>query len=220
MSRRVKRMIDLVLGGLGLVVLSPMLIGVALAVLLTEGRPILYRQRRPGLHGAPFELIKFRTMLPEVRDAQGRPADDARRMTPLGYLLRRTSLDEMPELWNVVKGEMSLVGPRPLLMQYLELYTPEEARRHEVRPGITGWAQIHGRDDLPFKDRFALDVWYVDHWSLGLDTQILMATVRQVLSGSGVSERSAPDQYFEGPSPVDAAPAETHAGDPSDAVAS
>jgi len=218
MSRRLKRLMDVVLAGTALVLLSPVMAGVALTVLLTEGRPILYRQRRPGLHGVPFELVKFRTMLPEVVDAKGRPIDADKRMTRVGYLLRKTSLDELPELYNVLRGDMSLVGPRPLLMQYLELYTPEQARRHDVRPGITGWAQVHGREDLPFEERFVLDVWYVDHWSLGLDLKILLQTIRLVPTGAGVGERSEPDRYFEGSRPAGAEAAST-AGSPDPSAA-
>ncbi len=158
----------------------PLLALTALAVWFRMGRPVLFRQQRPGLHGKPFTLLKFRTM----RVGLG---GDAERLTPFGRWLRRTSLDELPELLNVLRGEMALVGPRPLLMAYLERYTPEQARRHEVRPGLTGWAQVHGRNALSWDERFRLDVWYVDHRSLWLDLRILSLTVGRVLSGRGVA---------------------------------
>ncbi|HXY94572.1 MAG TPA: sugar transferase [Acidimicrobiia bacterium] len=169
-----------------LVLLSPIAAVVALAVWLRLGPPVLFRQTRPGRGGRPFTLLKFRTMT-EQRDARGDPLPDERRLTALGRVLRRTSLDELPELVNVLTGDMSLVGPRPLLMEYLPLYSPEQMRRHDVRPGITGWAQVNGRNALTWEDKFALDVWYVDHHSLRLDSTILARTVGQVLSGRGVS---------------------------------
>lgn len=150
------------------------------------GSPILFRQTRPGLHGQPFNMIKFRTMT-DARGADGEPLPDRDRLTSFGSLLRATSLDELPELWNVFTGDMSLVGPRPLLMEYLPLYSPEQARRHEVRPGITGWAQINGRNALTWEEKFRLDVWYVDHQSIWLDVKILWLTVRKVLSRDGVN---------------------------------
>jgi lipopolysaccharide/colanic/teichoic acid biosynthesis glycosyltransferase len=183
---RLKRVCDAGAAALGLVVLSPLLAAVALAVRLRLGAPVLFRQERPGLHGRPFVLVKFRTMR-DATDAAGRPLPDERRLTPLGRWLRSTSLDELPELWNVLRGEMSLVGPRPLLMQYLPLYSPEQARRHEVRPGVTGWAQVNGRNALGWEERFALDVWYVDHRSLRLDLWILLLTLRKVLLREGIS---------------------------------
>ena len=158
----------------------------ALLVLATMGRPVLFRQRRPGLQGQPFEVIKFRTMRPSRSGAIG-PADDAVRLTPVGSLLRATSIDELPTLFNVLQGEMSLVGPRPLLMQYLDRYSPDQARRHEVKPGITGWAQIHGRNALTWEQKFELDVWYVDRWSLALDLEILARTAWKVLKREGIS---------------------------------
>jgi lipopolysaccharide/colanic/teichoic acid biosynthesis glycosyltransferase len=182
-----KRLLDVVVAGLGLVVLAPLLGVIAVAIRVTMGAPVLFRQMRPGRDGVPFEVLKFRTM----RDAvgpDGAPLPDAERLTRLGRFLRRTSLDELPELVNVWRGDMSLVGPRPLLMEYLALYSPEQARRHEVRPGITGWAQVHGRNDQTWEERFALDVWYVDHASLRLDLEILRRTVGAVLSGRGISE--------------------------------
>lgn len=181
-----------------LVALSPLIGLVALLVRLRLGRPILFRQERPGLHGRPFTLYKFRTML-EAHDDSGRPLPDAERMTPLGRLLRRASLDELPTLLNVVRGDMCLVGPRPLLMQYLPLYTQEQARRHDVKPGVTGWAQINGRNALGWDDKFRMDVWYVDNHSLRLDVRILALTVLKVLKREGISqEGEATVEYFKG----------------------
>ena len=181
-----KRTLDLVIAGLGLVVLSPVLAGIALTVLFALGRPVLFRQVRPGLRGEPFTLYKFRTMKPP---ADGSAAgDEAARLTRAGALLRSSSLDELPELWNVLRGDMSLVGPRPLLMEYLPLYTPDQARRHEVRPGMTGWAQVNGRNAITWAEKFELDVWYVDHRSFWLDLRILALTLRQVLTRQGISE--------------------------------
>jgi lipopolysaccharide/colanic/teichoic acid biosynthesis glycosyltransferase len=181
-----------------LLLAAPLLLVVALAVRLNLGSPVLFRQRRPGLHGRPFTMVKFRTM----RDAigrDGRPLPDAARLTPFGTLLRATSLDELPELWNVLRGEMSLVGPRPLLMEYLERYTPEQARRHNVRPGVTGWAQVNGRNALSWEERFRLDVWYVEHRSLRLDLHILTRTLTMVLRRTGVSAHGeATMSLFEG----------------------
>ena len=159
---------------------------VALMVRLTTGAPVLFKQQRPGLGGQPFMLIKFRTMSQE-RDAQGNLLADAQRLTTFGKLLRRTSLDELPELWNVLRGDMSLVGPRPLLMEYLPRYDAEQARRHDVRPGLTGWAQVNGRNVISWEDRFRHDVWYVDNRSLWLDIAILARTVWMVVSGAGIS---------------------------------
>jgi sugar transferase EpsL len=170
--------------GAALVAAAPVLAAVAAAVRATMGPPILFRQQRPGLGGRPFTIYKFRTM----RDG---PGTDAERLTRLGRLLRATSLDELPELWNVVRGDMSLVGPRPLLMKYLPLYSPDQARRHDVKPGITGWAAIHGRNALSWDDKLALDVWYVDHASLALDLQILARTVAIVLRRDGISHAGA-----------------------------
>ncbi len=183
-----KRTLDLAVAIPAIVLTSPLMGGLALVVRLTMGKPVLFRQRRPGLFGRPFTLLKFRTMS-DLRDHEGKPLPDEERLTRLGRFLRRTSLDELPELFNVLKGEMSLVGPRPLLMEYLERYTPRQARRHEVRPGITGWAQVNGRNALSWEEKFELDVWYVDHRSLWLDLKILVMTVGQVLSGRGVSAR-------------------------------
>jgi sugar transferase EpsL len=190
MSKRVqaylKRVFDVVVSATALVVLAPVMGLIALAVWRTMGRPVLFRQVRPGLHGKPFVMYKFRTMR-DLRDTEGKLLPDEARLTPFGRWLRSTSLDELPELLNVLRGEMSLVGPRPLLMEYLDRYTPEQARRHEVKPGITGWAQIHGRNNLSWDERFKLDVWYVDNWSLWLDLKILWRTLWMVLRREGIS---------------------------------
>jgi lipopolysaccharide/colanic/teichoic acid biosynthesis glycosyltransferase len=182
----VKRAVDVVGAAILLVVLSPIFAGIAVAVRARMGRPVLFRQVRPGRNGRPFTIVKFRTMT-DGRDNTGAPLPDAERLTRLGRWLRRTSLDELPELLNVLAGDMSLVGPRPLLLEYLALYSPEQARRHDVRPGITGWSQVNGRNALTWEEKFAYDVWYVDHRSLRLDADILQRTVQQVLSGHGVS---------------------------------
>ena len=179
-------MIDFAAAGIGLVASLPVLALIALGVRLGKGRPVLFRQVRPGRHGRPFTLCKFRTMT-DARDTKGDLLPDAERLTSFGRFLRSTSLDELPELWNVLKGDMSIVGPRPLLMQYLDQYTPEQARRHEVRPGITGWAQVNGRNTLTWEEKFAHDVWYVDHASLALDLRILLLTFKQVLVREGIS---------------------------------
>ena len=181
----VRRCVDVVGAALGLVVAAPLLLGAAVAIRATLGAPVLYRAQRPGLGGRPFVLLKLRTMR-EPRPGEPRLASDGARLTRLGRLLRATSVDELPSLWNVLRGDMSLVGPRPLLMQYLERYTPEQARRHEVKPGLTGWAQIHGRNAIGWTERLALDVWYVDHRSLRLDLQILARTVLKVLRREGI----------------------------------
>lgn len=192
-----KRLLDAVLAGCGLVVLAPLFLIVAIAIRVTMGSPVLFRQLRPGYHGKPFELLKFRSM-DEKFGPDGLPLPAKDRLTRLGYVLRRSSIDEMPELWNILKGEMSVVGPRPLLMDYLPRYSAEQARRHEVKPGLTGLAQINGRHLLAFEDRFKLDVWYVDHWSLRLDMHIIRSTVRQVLTGQGLPESQASDFEFLG----------------------
>jgi sugar transferase EpsL len=181
-----KRVIDIVVAAAALVVLSPLLAVVALLVRVRMGSPVLFRQQRPGRDGQPFEMTKFRTMTDRCAP-DGALLPDADRLTALGRVLRRTSIDELPELLNVVRGDMSLVGPRPLLMEYLPLYSPEQARRHEVRPGITGWTQVNGRNALTWDEKFALDVWYVDHRSTRLDLEILGRTVSQVFGGHGVS---------------------------------
>lgn len=196
MRRAVKRAMDILVAATGLVALAPVMVGVALAVRIAMGRPVLYRQERPGYRGLPFEIVKFRTMRSEL-DADGRALPAHKRITPLGQLLRRTSLDELPGLWNILKGEMSLVGPRPLLMEYLPYYTPEQARRHDVRPGLTGLAQVNGRQLLEFDDRFTLDVWYVDNWSLRLDLDILLRTLQKVAAGEGVPPISHVYRYLD-----------------------
>jgi sugar transferase EpsL len=198
LSRALKRGLDVVVSVFGLVLLSPVLVAVTLLVWLQIGRPILFRQQRPGYKSVPFVPLKFRSMT-DQRDGQGRLLPDGERITRLGALLRRASLDELPQLWNVLRGDMSLVGPRPLLMQYLDRYTPEQARRHSVLPGVTGWTQVNGRNDLPWEQKLALDVWYVDHWSLLLDLRILGVTVWKVLKGEGIAaEGSATMPEFLG----------------------
>lgn len=188
MYKHLKRPLDFILSAAALVLLSPLLVGVALTIYYTLGSPVLFRQQRPGLHGKPFTLLKFRTMT-DATGPDGSPLPDAERLTAVGRFLRRTSLDELPELFNVLRGEMSLVGPRPLLMHYLDLYTPEQMRRHEVRPGITGWAQVNGRNALTWEEKFGFDVWYVDHMSFWLDLKILLLTVWKVLRGEGISQQ-------------------------------
>jgi lipopolysaccharide/colanic/teichoic acid biosynthesis glycosyltransferase len=184
---RGKRAADLALAIPAVILLCPLIVMTALAVRCTLGSPVLFRQVRPGLGGRPFTLYKFHTMT-DQRDAEGRLLPDAKRITPFGRLLRSTSLDELPELFNVLRGEMSLVGPRPLLMQYLERYTPEQARRHEVNPGITGWAQVHGRNAITWEQKFTYDVWYVDHQSVGLDLKILAMTVWRIFTREGIEQ--------------------------------
>jgi lipopolysaccharide/colanic/teichoic acid biosynthesis glycosyltransferase len=195
-----KRFFDFAIAFVALVLLSPVIALVALAVRLRLGRPVLFVQERPGLAGRPFRLIKFRTLLP-ASDAAASPDRDAERMTPFGRFLRSTSLDELPELWNVVRGDMSLVGPRPLLMHYLEHYTPEQMRRHEVRPGITGWAQVNGRNAISWEDKFALDVWYVDNRSFLLDLRILLRTLGDVIFRRGISAEGSATMPEFAPSP-------------------
>ncbi|HWI85427.1 MAG TPA: sugar transferase [Sphingomonas sp.] len=181
----VKRLIDLALALLGIALFSPIFVGVTLALLIERKGAVFFRQQRPGLHGRPFTLIKFRTMT--ANPATGAQLPDAARLTRLGRWLRSTSLDELPELWNVLWGDMSIVGPRPLLMQYLDRYSPEQARRHDVRPGLTGYAQIMGRNSLSWEDKLAFDTWYVDHRSLALDLRIIGATMVQVLTRKGIN---------------------------------
>jgi len=182
-----KRALDVTVAAFGLVLLSPVILLTTLLVLFSVGRPILYRQQRPGKNGIPFTLLKFRTMR-EERDAAGRLLPDGERLTFSGRVLRATSLDELPQLWNVMRGDLSLVGPRPLLTQYLDRYTPQQMRRHEVLPGITGWAQVNGRNALSWPEKFQLDVWYVDHWSLWLDVRIVCKTIWHVLTRKGISQ--------------------------------
>lgn len=185
-SRALKRMLDILVSLVGIVVLSPVFVVIGLLVALDLGRPVLFVQERIGLHGKPFVLYKYRTM----RNAMSRSGElmpDAQRLTKFGRILRSTSLDELPELLNVLVGQMSLVGPRPLLPEYLDRYTPEQARRHEVKPGITGWAQVNGRNALTWEERFKLDVWYADNWSILLDVKILFMTITTVIRRDGIS---------------------------------
>lgn len=181
-----KRLFDFTATVAGGIVISPILAGIAVVVRVKHGKPVLFRQQRPGLHGEPFLCLKFRTMTNEVDD-KGELLPDNRRLTGLGAFLRRTSLDELPELWNVVKGEMSLVGPRPLRMEYLPLYTEEQARRHEVKPGITGWAQVRGRNAISWEEKFDFDIWYVDNRSFLLDLRILLLTFIKVVKREGIN---------------------------------
>lgn len=199
-----KRILDVSVATFALIVLSPVLLVVALVTLVAHGRPVLFRQRRPGRNGEPFTIYKFRSMRNSA-DADGRPLPDEKRLTRVGAWLRATSLDELPELLNVVRGDMSLVGPRPMLMHYLPLYTPEEYRRHEVKPGITGLAQVRGRNGISYTEKFAYDVEYVDKLSFALDLRILAATAREVILRRGIN----PDGYtttaeYWGPPPQDA----------------
>lgn len=182
----IKRLFDVVVSLCGLMLLAPLVAIVAWLVRRNLGSPVFFRQVRPGLNGKPFEMVKFRTMLDAV-DGSGNPLPDSDRMTPFGRFLRSSSLDELPELWNVLKGDMSLVGPRPLLLEYLPLYTAEQHRRHEVRPGVTGWAQVNGRNALKWDEKFELDLWYVENRSLWLDLKILILTVKKVLVRDGIS---------------------------------
>jgi sugar transferase EpsL len=186
-QERVKRGIDVVVASVGLVVTAPVTAVTAVLVRFLLGRPVIFRHRRPGRDGVPFTLLKFRTMT-DARGADGRLRPDHERLTPFGRFLRSSSIDELPELVNVVRGEMSLVGPRPLLIEYLERYTPEQARRHDVRPGITGLVQISGRNSLSWEEKFALDVWYVDHRSLALDLRILARTIPALLTRRGITQ--------------------------------
>ncbi len=196
-----KRLFDILASAFGLLLLSPIIVIVAWLIRRKLGSPVLFRQVRPGLHGKPFEMIKFRTMRDAV-DAHGNPLPDSERMTPFGSFLRSTSLDELPELWNVLKGDMSLVGPRPLLMEYLPLYSPEQYRRHEVRPGVTGWAQVNGRNALSWEDKFWLDVWYVDNRSFWLDLKVIFMTIKKVVVRDGISgEGEATMSKFTGNRP-------------------
>lgn len=182
----IKRAFDIIASITAIIVLCPVIAIVACYISRKMGSPVLFRQVRPGLGGKPFEMVKFRTMKDAV-DAAGNPLPDSERLTAFGQFLRSSSLDELPELWNVLKGDMSLVGPRPLLMEYLPLYSPEQYRRHEVRPGVTGWAQINGRNSLSWDEKFKLDVWYVDNRSLWLDIKILFLTVKKVVVRDGIS---------------------------------
>lgn len=186
MARTVKRLFDVFGATIGLVLFAPILVYFAFRIRAEMGSPVLFRQTRPGLHGKPFNMIKFRTMR-DTADATGKLLTDAERLTPLGSFLRGFSLDELPELWNVLKGDMSLVGPRPLLMDYLPLYSAEQSRRHNVQPGVTGWAQVNGRNAIGWDQKLALDIWYVENQSLALDARILWLTVSKVIKRDGIS---------------------------------
>jgi lipopolysaccharide/colanic/teichoic acid biosynthesis glycosyltransferase len=203
----VKRVFDCAAAAAGLLLLGPLMLVTAAIVAVGIGRPVLFRQVRPGLRGQPFTIIKFRTMVDAV-DAAGAPLPDEQRLTRLGRMLRSTSLDELPGLWNVLRGEMSLVGPRPLLMEYLPLYTPEQARRHDVRPGLTGWAQVNGRNTVAWEERFRLDVWYVDNRSMLLDLKILLMTFGRVFVQEGITQEGhATMERFRGTHQQDGRPA-------------
>src|SRR5260370_3828468 len=186
-ARAVKSVCDRLAAALLLILMSPLLAVVAVLVRMVMGSPVLFRQRRPGLEGKIFELLKFRTMT-DARDAQGKLLPDDARLTRFGRRLRSLSLDELPQLWNVLRGELSFVGPRPLLAEYLDRYTPEQARRHLVKPGITGWVQVNGRNAISWEEKFSLDTWYVDHWSLWLDFRILLLTVLRIFGRHGISQ--------------------------------
>ena len=181
-----KRIIDIIGALVGLIVSSPIMLIVSLIIYLTMGRPVFFKQLRPGMNGKPFVIYKFRTML-DLRDKDGNLLPDEKRITAIGRFLRSTTLDELPEFWNVLKGDMSLVGPRPLLMEYLPRYTPEQARRHNVKPGMTGWAQVNGRNAITWEEKFKLDVWYVDNWNIPLDLKIIFLTILKVFKREGVS---------------------------------
>lgn len=186
-----KRLFDLALSIPAFFLLSFLMLIIAVLVRMRIGSPVLFRQVRPGLHGRPFTIYKFLTMT-DKRDGNGNLLPDLERLTPLGRFLRKTSIDELPEFFNVIKGDMGIVGPRPLLMQYLDRYTPEQARRHEVRPGITGWAQVNGRNAITWEEKFKLDVWYVDNWSVKLDVKIVLMTVLKVLKREGITPSDQP----------------------------
>ncbi len=192
----IKRTIDIIVSVIGLLILSPVLVILVILIRAKLGSPILFRQKRPGLHGKGFVLYKFRTMT-DGRDAAGRLLPDEQRLPAFGQFLRSTSLDELPELFNVLKGDMSIVGPRPLMMKYLDRYTPEQARRHEAKPGITGWAQINGRNAVSWEDKFKLDVWYVDNWNVWLDLKIIFRTVAAVFKREGITQqdRATMDEF-------------------------
>lgn len=193
-----KRLLDIIIASIALILLLPLYTFVAYKVKKNLGSPVLFRQVRPGLHGKPFEMIKFRTMKDAV-DEQGNPLPDSERLTPFGQMLRSTSLDEMPELWNVIKGDMSIVGPRPLLMEYLPLYSPEQAKRHDVRPGMTGHAQVNGRNAIGWEEKFKLDTWYVENQSVWLDFKIMLKTVKKVLAKDDINaENDATMPKFNG----------------------
>lgn len=186
LGKAMKRFVDITGSILGLVLLSPILLIVWVMVRRDMGSPVLFRQTRPGLNGQPFQMVKFRTMR-DATDSSGNPLPDSERLTNFGRFLRSSSLDELPELWNVLRGDMSLVGPRPLLMEYLSLYSPKQARRHEVRPGVTGWAQINGRNSVSWDEKFEFDVWYVNYRTFWLDLKIIWLTIRKVFKRDGIS---------------------------------
>ena len=193
-----KRLLDIIIASIALILLSPLYFYVAHKVKKNLGSPVLFRQIRPGLHGKPFEMIKFRSVKDAV-DAQGNPLPDSERLTPFGKMLRSSSLDEMPELWNVIKGDMSIVGPRPLLMEYLPLYNQEQAKRHLVRPGMTGHAQVNGRNAISWEEKFKLDTWYVENQSVWLDFKIMLKTVKKVLAKDDINaENDATMPKFNG----------------------
>jgi sugar transferase EpsL len=193
-----KRIFDLILTSLGLILLSPFILLTALCVGIFLGTPILFRQQRPGYRGQPFFIYKFRTMT-DASDSTGNLLPDAQRLTRLGRFLRALSLDEFPEFLNILRGEMSLVGPRPLLMEYLERYSPEQMRRHDAYPGLTGWAQVNGRNAITWGDKFTLDVWYVDHWSFWLDIKVILMTLWKVIKREDISQPGqATTEYFMG----------------------
>lgn len=185
----IKRLLDIIIASTALLLLSPLYFFVAYKVKKNLGSPVLFRQVRPGLHGKPFEMIKFRSMKDAV-DAQGNPLPDSERLTPFGKMLRSSSLDEMPELWNVIKGDMSIVGPRPLLMEYLPLYSPEQAKRHDVRPGMTGHAQVNGRNAISWEEKFTMDTWYAENHSIWLDFKIMLKTIKVVFIRENVNDES------------------------------
>lgn len=204
----IKRLLDIFIALLALLLLSPILVMIAFLVRKNLGSPVLFQQERPGLHGRPFKMIKFRTMK-DAYSAQGELLPDSERLTRFGKILRSTSLDELPELWNVLKGEMSIVGPRPLLMEYLPLYTTEQARRHDVRPGITGYAQVNGRNAISWEQKFQLDTWYVDHQSVWLDFKIMLKTIKKVLVRDGIhAEGEVTVSKFTGSQPSTGQPHE------------
>ena len=186
LGKVMKRFVDITGSIISLVLLSPVLLVVWAMIRRAMGSPVLFHQTRPGLYGQPFRMVKFRTMR-DANDSNGNPLPDSERLTNFGHFLRASSLDELPELWNVLKGDMSLVGPRPLLMEYLPLYSPEQARRHEVRPGVTGWAQINGRNSVSWNEKFQLDVWYVENRNFRLDLKIILLTIRKVVKRDGIS---------------------------------
>ena len=197
-SKLIKSILDKLVAAIALLIFSPILLTVAIAIYIRMGRPIFFTQPRPGKDSKIFTFYKFRTMTDE-RDADGNLLPDAQRLTALGQFLRKTSLDELPQLWNVLIGDMSLVGPRPLLVRYLDRYTPEQARRHQVKPGITGWVQVNGRNNRAWEEKFKLDVWYVDNWSLWLDLKILFLTVFKVLQQDGISQEGyTTSEEFQG----------------------